>query len=197
MNKSKNRILIIDPSEIVVEGLSNIINHSKDFVVTEKYSDITLYNKSFLSQYEIIIVNPMLINYSDYDNIKYMFKNDEKPIVALLYNALFDDNILKKFDGVINIFDDKDHIIKKLSSFIESRTSGEGVAKSELSQREREVLIALAMGKANKQIADELNLSVFTVITHRKNISHKLGINSVSGLTVYAIMNNLIDMSDF
>ena len=68
---------------------------------------------------------------------------------------------------------------------------------NELSVREQEILTAVAKGKSNKEIADEFNLSIHTVITHRKNISHKLGINSISGLTIYAIINKLIDVTDF
>ena len=47
----------------------------------------------------------------------------------------------------------------------------------------------------DKEIADEYNISIYTVISHRRNISRKLGINTISGLTVYAIMNKLIDIS--
>lgn len=61
-----------------------------------------------------------------------------------------------------------------------------------LSQREREVLSAVASGKTNKEIADALCISVNTVITHRKNLTSKLGIRSTSGLSLYAAMNGLI-----
>ena len=68
---------------------------------------------------------------------------------------------------------------------------------NELSSREKDILAAVAMGKTNKEIADEFNISIYTVISHRRNISQKLGINSIPGLTVYAIMNKLVDISDF
>ena len=55
------------------------------------------------------------------------------------------------------------------------------------------MLIAVAKGKMNKEIADQLHISIHTVISHRKNISRKTGIKSVSGLTVYALLNNMID----
>lgn len=65
-----------------------------------------------------------------------------------------------------------------------------------LSDRELDIIRLVARGKTNKEISEHLFLSPHTVITHRKNITSKLGIKSISGLTVYAIMHNLIDMSD-
>lgn len=65
-----------------------------------------------------------------------------------------------------------------------------------LSGREKEVLVQLVKGLQNKEIADKLNISVHTVITHRKNISKKLGIHSPAGLTVYAIANHLVELSE-
>lgn len=63
----------------------------------------------------------------------------------------------------------------------------------ELSAREIEVLVLIARGMINKEIADKLNISLTTVITHRKNITEKLGIKSVSGLTIYAVMNGYVE----
>lgn len=63
----------------------------------------------------------------------------------------------------------------------------------ELSLREIEVLTLITRGMINKEIADKLNISLTTVITHRKNITEKLGIKSVSGLTIYAVMNGYIE----
>ena len=64
-----------------------------------------------------------------------------------------------------------------------------------LSDREKEVIIALVQGMQNKEIADHLCISVNTVITHRRNIARKLQIHSAAGLTIYAIVNNLVDIS--
>lgn len=69
---------------------------------------------------------------------------------------------------------------------------GEG---GELSAREKEILVSVAKGMLNKEIADQYNISIYTVISHRKNITRKTGIKTVAGLTVYAILNNLIDMN--
>ena len=64
-----------------------------------------------------------------------------------------------------------------------------------LSDREKDVIISLVQGMSNKEIADHLCISVNTVITHRRNIARKLQIHSPAGLTIYAIVNNLIDIS--
>ena len=71
----------------------------------------------------------------------------------------------------------------------------EGTAE-ELSDREKEILMCVAKGMQNKEIADTCNISVSTVITHRKNITRKTGIKSVAGLTVYALLNRLINTSN-
>ena len=67
--------------------------------------------------------------------------------------------------------------------------------RAELSDREKEILVSVAQGLLNKEIADKHNISINTVITHRKNITRKTGIKTVPGLTVYAILNNLIDIN--
>ena len=67
--------------------------------------------------------------------------------------------------------------------------------QARLSDREVEVLALVAQGYINKEIADRLNIALSTVISHRKNITEKLGIKSVSALTVYAVMNGYVDIN--
>lgn len=69
----------------------------------------------------------------------------------------------------------------------------EETTEHELSAREIEVLTLITRGLINKEIADKLNISLTTVITHRKNITEKLGIKSVPGLTIYAVMNGYVE----
>ena len=64
-----------------------------------------------------------------------------------------------------------------------------------LGEREKEVIVSLVQGMSNKEIAEHLCISINTVITHRRNIARKLQIHSVAGLTIYAIVNNLVDIS--
>ena len=69
-------------------------------------------------------------------------------------------------------------------------------AKEPLSQREKEIITGVVKGLTNKEIAEQLYISVHTVITHRRNIARKLEIHSPAGLTIYAIVNKLVDIKD-
>ncbi len=78
---------------------------------------------------------------------------------------------------------------------ISKMISRNGDGGESLSDREKDVIVSLVQGMANKEIADHLCISVNTVITHRRNIARKLQIHSPAGLTIYAIVNNLVDIS--
>ena len=72
-----------------------------------------------------------------------------------------------------------------------------GMASSyQFTERELDILREITSGDTNQEIADRLNISIHTVMSHRKNITHKTGIKSVAGLTVYALLNNLVDQND-
>ena len=81
-------------------------------------------------------------------------------------------------------------VAKRISQMVETDSDTDA-----LSDREREIIVALVQGMANKEIADHLNISVHTVTTHRRNITRKLGIHSSAGLTIYAIVHGLVDIS--
>ena len=80
------------------------------------------------------------------------------------------------------------------------RTKGQPLQKNEndesLSEREREIVNCIARGMSNKDVADKLFISINTVLTHRKNIFRKLDIHSISGLTIYAVVNGLITLDE-
>ena len=84
---------------------------------------------------------------------------------------------------------------RKMHTSLETRWEPEREEEEELSAREKEILVCVAKGMLNKEIADAENISIHTVITHRKNITRKTGIKTVAGLTVYALLNNLIDIN--
>lgn len=93
----------------------------------------------------------------------------------------------------INRSDDKAVIIEAFNKFINNVEKNVPNIHNELSQREIDVLKLVAGGCLNKEIADRLNISINTVLTHRKNITAKLGIRSVSGLSFYAMMNGYVN----
>lgn len=87
----------------------------------------------------------------------------------------------------------EDQLKEIVRNWKNSISSSESRQKKKLTQRELDVLRLLVLGYATKEIAKSLFISEHTVISHRKNITKKLGIKSLSGLTVYAIINSLID----
>ncbi len=96
----------------------------------------------------------------------------------------------------INIQTSQQEIVESLQN-LHKRAHGESHTTSQkeiLSPREIEVLKLLVEGLLNKEIADRLNIGLTTVITHRKNILEKLGVKSVAGLTIYAVMKRYIDI---
>lgn len=103
----------------------------------------------------------------------------------------------------LNIYQDEKSLVKDILQLrqyghqVRHQITGKAMhadkTEHELSAREIEVLILITKGLINKEIADKLNISLTTVISHRKNITEKLGIKSVSGLTVYAVMNGYIE----
>lgn len=101
--------------------------------------------------------------------------------------------ILESFvDESITTSDDEININSKFQSFF-SGIVASSTGNSTLSEREKEVIKLVAIGKTNKEISDALFISPHTVITHRKNITTKLGIKTIAGLVVYAVLNGLID----
>lgn len=109
----------------------------------------------------------------------------------LALHAEVEDNI---FIPAIKYLEDKSRqsdVSAKISSMIGKNQEGADA----LGEREKDVIVALVQGMSNKEIAEHLCISVNTVITHRRNIARKLQIHSTAGLTIYAIVNNLIDIS--
>ncbi len=100
----------------------------------------------------------------------------------------------KIFIPAIKYLEDKSRqsdVSAKISSMIGKNQEGADA----LGEREKDVIVALVQGMSNKEIAEHLCISVNTVITHRRNIARKLQIHSPAGLTIYAIVNNLINIS--
>lgn len=107
---------------------------------------------------------------------------------------------LPQLSGVptLNIHQDEKALVKSILRMHERGHGHHGgkhpqPMEHDLSTREIEVLVLITKGFINKEIAEKLNISLTTVITHRKNITEKLGIKSVPGLTIYAVMNGYVE----
>lgn len=193
----KQKILLIEPSEIIAEGFRAIVGKSPEFEITSTLPNPAFYNNISVKP-DIIVINPTVINYDErFDIRSYFCSNNENITIVALTSSNLEEGVMRQYDGCINIYDTAMRIIQKLQSAVEEAQQNPKNDHNELSSRERDILVAVAKGKTNKEIADEYNISIYTVISHRRNISRKLGINSIPGLTVYAIMNKLVDMSDF
>ena len=193
--EGKYRIVLIEPSEIVAAGIAAIIGRNPEFTLVKTLSNIAYFNNAGTDA-DIIIVNPAVIDYNDRLDIRSCLGAGKAAIVALAHSS-YEESVLRQYDECIGIYDNSARITQKLKNALEENAQAPKSDINELSGRERDILAAVAKGLTNKEIADEFNISVYTVISHRRNISQKLGINSIPGLTVYAIMNKLVDMSDF
>ena len=194
-NNKSYKIVIIEPSMIISTGLKKLIETRNEFEVVAVVADCfhCLERINHLNP-DIIVINPSAVELKKRQHLEELFEGvKDTAFVALVYQYI-DPDILKQYHTTIDIADDGD---KKLLHSIDAlSTPADLLDKNELSEREKEILISLAKGKINKEIADLHHISVHTVITHRKNIIRKTGIKSVSGLTVYAILNNLIDINE-
>ena len=196
MNKQgKYNVVLIEPSEIVATGIASIINSNPQFNVVQTLNDPSYYNSND-SDVDIVVINPTVVDYNDRLDIRSWLGTENTALVALTHSN-YEESVLRQYDECIGIYDNTARIIQKLKGAIDENRKNPKNDLNELSSREKDILAAVAMGKTNKEIADEFNISIYTVISHRRNISQKLGINSIPGLTVYAIMNKLVDMSDF
>ena len=119
--------------------------------------------------------------------------------IALLY-SVSDSVLLRSYDEQINIYDSADeikHKLERLNAEVLPDDEPEGDDEQQsLSSREKEIVVCVVKGMTNREIADRLFLSTHTVITHRRNIARKLQIHSASGLTIYAIVNKLVELGD-
>ncbi|MFI3331220.1 MAG: LuxR C-terminal-related transcriptional regulator [Rikenellaceae bacterium] len=186
---NKIHIVIAEPSAIIRSGVFSVIQktHTSNISIAE-ISEITTLKDSLIElDADILIINPTHLGMITPGEIK----SDSLKIIAL-QTALTDPSTLNMYDAVISVYDSVEKIRETLTQII--NTESDSDKKAELSQREKEIVVCITKGMTNKEIADKLFLSTHTVIAHRRNISSKLEIHSTSGLTIYAIVNKLIDI---
>lgn len=182
-------ILIVEPSSIIIEGIKVLLDEAGGFNIMAPLHDATLLQERIASQRpDIVVINPTLLPQSQQSSLVQHIALS-RPVVALVYQYLAPQS-LQGFNAVLDIRENRSRVASLLR---ECCDKDEETENYELSDRETDVLILLAQGLSSKAIADRLNISVHTVNTHRKNITHKTGIKSIAGLAVYATLHNIIE----
>ena len=194
----RHRILLIEPSAIVAHGIREILSRYPEFEVIDTLPDLGHCTERLtLLSPDAVLVDPCLFDYQKRTSVRGVIPCLHEAVLVAVLTGLIDDEALRQYDGSVHLYDEPAQIVRKLRKAIDSRDEHAGIPENyELSDRENEILVAVARGMTNKEIADRYNISIHTVISHRKNIARKTGIKSVSGLTVYALLNNMIDQGD-
>lgn len=189
-------IAVAETSMIVRSGLVAVLKRLPDLNVqtVEITSKEGLQHGMEAHQPEILIVNPQFEGWFDLEAFKQQYARQDMKIVSLICTVV-DANQLKGYDESINLFDDLDAVAHKISTLMNVNEE-EDSDQNSLSQREKEIIGCVVRGMTNKEIAEQLFISVHTVITHRRNITRKLQIHSAAGLTIYAIVNKLVELSE-
>lgn len=195
--EDRKTIVLVVPSEIVARGLKVILEDTQDYRVEEIFHDLSKPVEARLRilDPDVVLIDPCVLDFKSRKEGRNKLADICDSIVIALDGSDLTDDVLRQYDGSVSIYDSREEISRKLHSAMDARQAEPASDGGELSAREKEILVCVAKGMLNKEIADKLNLSIYTVITHRKNITRKTGIKTVAGLTVYALLNGLIDMS--
>jgi DNA-binding NarL/FixJ family response regulator len=195
VNNVKN-IIIAESSKIIYEGLRSVINEinqSIGVIIVNSLDEI--YNSHNKYNLDLVIINPALLQNNTNTFNKLLSEFEGTKWVGILYQY-FDKELLNNMDDIIYINDPPEIIKRKIIKNLTHAKNRLNV-KTRLSKREIDVLKALVEGNSNKEIADKLCISIYTVMSHRKRISQKTGIKSVSGLTIYAVVNKIITLENY
>ncbi|MDR0823966.1 MAG: LuxR C-terminal-related transcriptional regulator [Prevotella sp.] len=196
MAKTNKVLVVAETSYIIRKGLVYVLSQLSSVgkvIELNEMEDIN-YQLGLLSP-DALLINPMLLgNASRQDVRQQLDLNKKTAIIALVYN-LIDEQFYRSYDAVIRISDSESKIEETLLRCLNKDQNNQSDTE-ELSDREREILVSVVKGMSNKEIADYHSISIHTAITHRRNITRKLKVHSTSGLTIYAIINKLIDISE-
>lgn len=196
MANSGKILAVAETSYIIRKGLVYSLSQSPNVakVIELKEPEDINYQLSILSP-DALVINPMLLGHTHKADVKQQLNLPKHvPVIALVYNMI-DERFYQSYDGVIRINDSEARLEEVLTECLNKEQTKNG-DQEELSDREKEILISIVKGMSNKEIAEYHSISIHTVITHRRNIGRKLEIHSVSGLTIYAILNKLVDIKD-
>jgi DNA-binding CsgD family transcriptional regulator len=186
-------ILLIHTSEIIRKGLATILRSFFNVEIIQCENTVELHSYIEMKNYSLVCVLEDSKQF-DIEVIQILKKNNQMKLIGFSEKNSQANSLSVPFD--YTVFPDTTSMeLQKIFSkcWKTKEKQSRPQENDELSAREKEVLRLVALGHSNKVIADKLFISVHTVISHRKNITDKTGIKSISGLTVYAILNNLID----
>lgn len=195
------KIAIAETSIMLRCGLENMLKHLPGLhiqIIDIGHNDILL-EALKLHKPDILIINPLMPGFA---NTSVGQLRDETGLPQLkciaLLAAIVPDELVKQFDDYISLYHDFDEIKQKLETLLHAPDEEEPDEDEtqNLSSREKEIVICVVKGMTNREIADRLCISAHTVITHRRNIARKLQIHTASGLTIYAIVNKLVELSE-
>lgn len=196
-NNDTIRIAIAETSVIIRSGLTSTLKRLPNLRVQPvEILSVEALSDCLRTQYpDILVVNPTFGDY--FDVVRFREETAGKGIrLVALVSSFVDSSLLSKYDESFSIFDDLETLAGKISRLQNIVVEEETENQETLSQREKEIVVCVVKGMTNKEIAENLFLSIHTVITHRRNISKKLQIHSAAGLTIYAIVNKLVELSD-
>jgi DNA-binding NarL/FixJ family response regulator len=185
-------------SIVLAKGLTHYIHAVAPVTVVEYYKMASelLSDKSLQSP--IIFLDLQMLTSDSgltLEKIKLVYPDC---ILVGITDRLLNDRFIPYLDHIIPLDETEDKIVNILRLIYqpESNTYSKIDNIQIISERECEILKYVALGFTNKEISDKLCISVHTVITHRKNITFKLGIKTIAGLTVYAILKGIISAEE-
>ena len=189
-------VFLVERSYLIRQGIKSLLHEIPNISIKSEISDLKTFKTNIEEQtpqlifinYKFVLQAPTL--YQELEN--YHLRGIYIIVLKGMRTNLPENHF---FDMVIEIEDPKSTIAQKINHFIQT-INPQKHQSNQLSEREIDILKLVATGFTNKEIADKLFISTHTVITHRKNITRKLGIKSVAGLTVYAVLNKYISDID-
>ena len=194
--EGRPKIAIIDPNTLAVLGLKQLLQNVLPIMTVDTFGSFAELEASHPDSYfhYFAAMNIVL------ENKAFFIERKRKTIVLTL--SLDSTSTLSDFHSLcINV--PEQELVRSLLSLQQS-AHGHGknmppmpevLNRKILSDREIEVMSLIVQGYINKEIAEKLNIGLATVITHRKNIMDKLGMKSISALTIYAVMHGYVDIN--
>lgn len=154
--------------------------------------------ESQITKHHLVAVIADPLSKSFHQLIELRNENEKSKSIPLITisSSLLPNDLSEIADARLSIYDSPATIIQTIQSLVSSHVNEVEDARTDLTPREKEIVVGIVKGLSNKEIAQEINVSVNTVTTHRRNIASKLQIHSPAGLTIYAIVSKLVSIDD-